>query len=590
MLLLFACTVTPSKLDRRWLAILVLSFVAGLGVSWQRWTNPVIDSGREMNQPLRMLDGERLYADVGHIYGPLSPYLHSVLYRLFGPSLTVLYADGIVSAAIILVLVYVLARRILDPAATAIALLTVMWLCAFKPAGNYVFPYAFNALHGTLLALATLAIAAAALETPSLSRFAWAGVTAGVTVLAKTEMGIAALSAGLIAAWLSRAGETGAAFRRAAVFCGCAAAVTAAGYGPIAAAVGWRTIAFDNWLLPFHLPTGLAYFNAGLSGFDHPLASLGRMVLAAVKLVLIAAIIGAIAYLAAGPPQAARRARFVLIAAVAVALALGLTTGLDWDRGPFMAMPLVLGALVAWLGRRPPPRADRIAVLYTLFALVQLARILLHVRSGGAYGSFLLPMSIVMFVYLWAGPLAVAIPDAAPRRAARTIALSLLLASAVGTAIVLAYRYRHTDTIAVRSPRGTLIASADIGTAWNDALVFIAQRTLPGDYIAVLPEGTSLLFLSGRRNPLREEIITPGFLDAVGEARAIAALERTDTRLVLLVNRATREFGAEAFGRDYCQTLMAWIAARYQPCATFGSQDPGLRVGDKPFFVRAYCR
>ena len=45
-LLLFACTVTPSKLDRRWLAILVLSFVAGLGVSWQRWTNPVIDSGR----------------------------------------------------------------------------------------------------------------------------------------------------------------------------------------------------------------------------------------------------------------------------------------------------------------------------------------------------------------------------------------------------------------------------------------------------------------------------------------------------------------------------------------------------------------
>jgi hypothetical protein len=154
-----------------------------------------------------------------------------------------------------------------------------------------------------------------------------------------------------------------------------------------------------------------------------------------------------------------------------------------------MAMPLVLVALVVWLGRRPPPRADRVAVLYTLFALA-----------------------------------------------------------------------------------------------------FIAQRTVPGDYVAVLPEGTSLLFLAGRRNPLREEIVTPGFLDAAGEARAIAALEHSDTRLVLLVNRATREFGAEAFGRDYCQTLMAWIVARYQPCATFGAQDPRLRVGDKPFFVRAYCR
>ena len=287
--------------------------------------------------------------------------------------------------------------------------------------------------------------------------------------------------------------------------------MTAAGYGPIAAAVGWRTIAFDNWLLPFHLATGLAYFNAGLSGFDHPLASLGRMVLAAVKLVLIAAIIGAIGYLATGPPQAARRARFVLIAAVAVALALGLTTGLDWD-------VVVVVVQAWWWWCRPPPRADRVAVLYTLFALVQLARILLHVRSGGAYGSFLLPMSIVMFVYLWAGPLAAAIPDAAPRRTARAIALSLLLASAVGTAIVLAYRYRHTDTVAVRSPRGTLIASADIGGAWNDALAFIAQRTVPGDYVAVLPEGTSLLFLAGRRNPLREEIVTPGFLDAAAAA------------------------------------------------------------------------
>jgi hypothetical protein len=582
--------VTPSKLHRRWLAILVLSFVAGLGVSWQRWTNPVIDSGREMNQPLRILDGERLYADVSHIYGPLSPYLHSALYRLFGPSLTVLYADGIVCAAIILVLVYLLARRILDPDATAIALLTVMWLCAFKPAGNYVFPYAFNALHGTLLALATLAIAAAALEAPSLSRFAWGGVIAGATVLAKIEMGIAALSAGLIAAWLSRGGETGAALRRAAVFCVCALAVAAAGYGPIAATVGWRTLAFDNWLLPVHLPAGLVYFNAGLSGFDHPLTSLGRMVLAAVKLVLMAAIVGAAAYLAAGPQPAVRRARLVLIAAVAVALALGLTTGLDWDRGPFMAMPLLLVTLVVWLACTPPALSGRTAMLYALFALVQLARILLHVRSGGAYGSFLLPMSIVMFVYLWTGPLAAALPDAAPRRAARAIVLSLLLASAVGTAIVLAYRYRHTDTVAIRSPRGTLIASADVGTAWNDALAFIAQRTVPGDYVAVLPEGTSLLFLAGRRNPLRDEIVLPGLLDAAGEARAIAALERTDTRLVLLVNRATREFGAEAFGRDYCQTLMTWIAARYQPCAMFGAQDPGLRIGDKPFFVRAYCR
>jgi hypothetical protein len=578
-----------SRDDRRWLAILAVAFAAGLALSWQRWADPVIDSGREMNQPLRMLGGERLYADVGHIYGPLSPYLHAAAYRLFGPSLTVLYADGAVSAAIVLALVYLLARRVLDENASGAAALAVMWLCAFKPAGNYVFPYSYNALHGTLLALVTLALAGRALASPSSIRFASAGAAAGAAILAKTEMGLAALAAGLAAAWLSRDQRPGAA-RRGAVFLAAAVLVAGSVYAALAAAVGWRTLAFDNWLLPFHLPPPLAYFNASLSGFDHRLVSLARVCLAAVKLAVIAAIVGAVACLAAGPPDAKRQARLVLVGAIAVTVLLGVTTGLDWDRGPFLAMPLVLAALVVWLARQPPTPEYRLVTLYAVFALVHLARIFLHVRSGGAYGSFLLPMSVVVLAYVLLGPLAGALPGAAPRRVARAIVLSLLLASAAGTAVVLAYRYQRTHTVAVATDRGRLVAAPDTGAAWNAALAFIGERTPPGGYVAVLPEGTSLLFLSGRRNPLREEIVTPGFLDAAGEDRAIRALERTDTRLVLLVNRATREFGAEAFGRDYCVRLMRWIDAHYHPCATFGAGDPALVIGDRPFFVRAYCR
>src|SRR5262245_536706 len=95
-----------SRDDRRWVAMLAISFVVGLAASWQRWAGLVIDSGREMNQPLRLASGEMLYSDVGHIYGPLSPYAHAALYRLFGPSVGLLYADGIVSAVFILGIVY----------------------------------------------------------------------------------------------------------------------------------------------------------------------------------------------------------------------------------------------------------------------------------------------------------------------------------------------------------------------------------------------------------------------------------------------------------------------------------------------------
>ncbi|HEX6464765.1 MAG TPA: hypothetical protein VFZ98_09940 [Vicinamibacterales bacterium] len=575
------------KRDRVWLAILTVSFAAGLAVSWQRWADPVIDSGREMNQPLRLVEGETLYRDVGHIYGPLSPWFHAGLYRAFGPSINILYVDGIGSALAILAAVYWLGRRIMDPAAAGTATLTVMWLCTFKPSGNYIFPYSYNALHGTLLALLTLGLSLRALRRPTFGSFVAAGLISGVTFLAKTEMGFAALFAGITAAALASCSA-----RRRVLLAGTFVASTAilagAVYGAIAANVGWRTLVFDCWLLVYNLPGPLRYFNRGISGFDHPLASVVRVLIATAKLAIIGAVIGSVSYLIAGPRSSASRARIVLVATLVLGAVLAVTTGLDWDRGPFLAMPVVLVAVLISRGRLP--RVDSTVTLYAAFALAALARILLHVRSGGAYGSFLLPISIVVFTYLWVGPFPASLPDAVPRRMAVTLVLGLLLASAAGTAGVLAFRYRELNTTKISASRGTMIAPPDIATAWNEALAYIDSHTRPGDPIAVLPEGTSLTFLSGRRNPLREEIVTPGFLDAAGEARVIRQIDTAGTAVILIVNRPTREFGAAVFGRDYNVTLMRWIVSRYAPCATFGASASGLDIGDKPFFVRAYCR
>src|SRR3954454_21278741 len=109
-----------------------------------------------------------------------------------------------------------------------------------------------------------------------------------------------------------------------------------------------------------------------------------------------------------------------------------------------------------------------------------------------------------------------------------------------------------------------------MGLALNQALDYIDRHTNTSDEIAVLPEGTALTFLSGRRNPLREEIITPGYLDDAAEGRAIQQLETASTALILIPNRPTREFGPAVFGRDYGRQLMRWIEANYTLCATFG--------------------
>jgi hypothetical protein len=567
-----------------------------------------------MNQPLRLATGEWLYSDVRHIYGPFSPYFHALLYRVFGPSLWVLYADGIASAVIILALVYRLSRRIMPPYAAGAATLSVTWLCALKPAGNYVMPYSFGALHGTLFALASLTLVTEAAfdddGTRPIAGFTIAGIVAGLAALAKTELGLAAVAAGMAAALLSVA-DRRARWRRFGAFLAPATALVLVVYGWLVAVLGRTAVITDSWLLWYTVPPALRSYNEAISGFDHPLRSLTRMLIALGKLGSLAAILAAISQLKArgfaanaqAPPSISGRllltsATRALLVAALIPAALVVTVGFDSDKGPYLAMPFLLVGLI-WVERQRlregrsngSSASARVIIVYAIFALVCLGRMILHVRSGGAYGSFLVPVSIVLFTYIWAVPFGDWLESGGASRIGSTIAVAMILLDVVATAGLLAYQYRLRYQVHVASERGTLIAEPDVGMAWNEALSFIRQRTSPGDFVAVFPEGTSLDFMSERRNPLREEIVTPGYLDGPHEARAIRQLEASAAPLVLITDRNTKEFGGlKTFGRDYAVEMMRFIESRYEPCATFGPvKDWNLQIGDRPFFIKAYC-
>ncbi|MCU0242137.1 MAG: glycosyltransferase family 39 protein, partial [Vicinamibacteria bacterium] len=179
--------------DRRGLGLLMLSFLLGIACSWERWGSPLVDCGREMQAPLRILQGERLYADISYFYGPFSPYLHWGLYRLFGPSLDVLRIDGMISALLIIGLIYAIARQVMDSTAATMAAFGVTWLCAFKQAGNYILPYAYPAVHGCLFGLAAFLFIVRALQTGRRRWVSLAGLLTGLAFLSKLEMGCAAL-------------------------------------------------------------------------------------------------------------------------------------------------------------------------------------------------------------------------------------------------------------------------------------------------------------------------------------------------------------------------------------------------------------
>jgi hypothetical protein len=585
-----------------WLALVASSLAAGLAASWQRWGSPLVDCGREMNQPLRLLAGERLYADVAHLYGPLAPHLNAVLYWLFAPHLSVLVGHGLVVTTLIVGLTYWIARQIMGRPESALAAIGITWLCALKPSGNYVLPYAYAALDACGLGLVALALAMRFLQTGGVWTLCLASGAAGLACLAKIEIGTAAGAVVVIAAWLGARSPRERAVRLAASVLP-AASLVAVAYGLLAAGIGWNTLARESYLLTRDLPPALVFYNKRMFGLDHPLESLLQMSVLAIRMALVAALVcwAALATAGAGrdgaaaaPACALRRARLWAAALAALSAVTALLAG--WDKGPFLAVPFLLAGLLAFglirarrglarFGR--VPQRSALLVLLAAFALTTLARTMLRVRSGGAYSSFLLPVGIILFIYAWAHILPLFVRGAAARRAVRRIALGVLFLWIGATALVTAYRYDRHFRYVLTTPRGTMRVLPVEGVAFDQALAFILERTRPGDTVLVMPEGSALDFFTDRKNPLNEEITTPGLLD---EERALIRLEQTRTPLVLFANRTTIEFGASVLGRDYHQRIVAWIADRYEVCGLFGRDvRPNAQIGDRGFFFRAYC-
>jgi len=70
--------------------------------------NPVIDGGREMNTPLRLLRGEMIYSEVYYLYGPVAPSFNAAVQSLRRPPQPSLPA-GLAGALLLVLLIFRLA-------------------------------------------------------------------------------------------------------------------------------------------------------------------------------------------------------------------------------------------------------------------------------------------------------------------------------------------------------------------------------------------------------------------------------------------------------------------------------------------------
>jgi hypothetical protein len=550
------------------------AFVHALVAGWRKWGDLTADTGRELDLPRRLAEGQLLYRDARFYYGPLAPYLNALLYRLFGVHLDVLVWAGIASAALLCIALYRLARFFVPRWGAAAVSVAFLYLCAFAQlyvggTFNFVLPYTFAATYGILAATWSLVFLIEHLRTQRRERFFLSVACLVLAALSKVEAFAPALAAHsvFLAAMLVARSR----LRRTYL----------AGYGVAAAAVGgvWGALAVavgpSLWTenVAGVVNRGSRRFVLWAMGFADPAASLRAMGLSAALLV-------AVMLLSFLVSRMLSRRSLPGPAAWGLATAVGLATLFAYRYWQLhvhfrvlpVAMTVAVTVLAVLYAKQPGRRREWLGhALVWVFGLACLGRIVLASRPQH-YGFYLLPAGLVCVGLLFFdyGP-RLSGSGVWPARVFGAAGIGLLAASA-SLAFADSQRLFALHTYELDVPRGRLW----IVNRWGleGPAVHALSRLPPETRLATVPEGAGLLFFSGLREADSMFSYLP--MEVVGPAGDDALLRRWKANppdVIAWIGRPMAEFGSAGFGVDYARRSMSWVREEYEPAT-----DPAAAI------------
>lgn len=174
--------------------IILSAIIFLLKLSWLRWGDLIIDSGREMYVPFALSRGALLYRDIFYLYWPFSPYFNALIFKISGPTIYSLVAGGILSVCAASLLVYKLCRFFLNAFFSTFVVLAFLFVFAFGYyvyLGNYNFiiPYSYPAVHSIIFSLAAFFFYFSFLRYRSRADGLPAGLFVFLALLTRIEMG-----------------------------------------------------------------------------------------------------------------------------------------------------------------------------------------------------------------------------------------------------------------------------------------------------------------------------------------------------------------------------------------------------------------
>jgi hypothetical protein len=526
-----------------------------------------------MYVPVALLKGKVLYRDVWYLYGPLAPYFNSLLFRVFGVHLYVLYWAGSISALLSGIFLFLTGMR-LGSWPMGLGAAAIVQSQAFESSYMcFPLPYSFASVYGCLVSCLFLWLIVRCIESIRWMWMFFLGIAAALALLLKPEFGTVCYAT--LAMYIAiRAVRWG--WKSLGRDCGAALP------GVVA------SLAVIGWMLSISGVQFITQENIMSWPTSYFMRRYGKQWLAATGLIVTPRIIGAEAlwtiillaavFVANRLLQRVKSDRsyfFVLwpVATIIGACAMSTVPGAGLASAAILEFLLpkqlvcfVLAAgAILWVRmlRGPSQTRDSALALAFTFSSLLAFRILFLLRPEG-YAIYYDGPAVLSFLLL-----ASTVVPRSGRSPLFVTRSELLIAVTVVIAVMLHssfYGYQLANRVPLSTEEGMVKVSKPMSESYSAAIEWMKGAKAHGQAVLSVPEDTSLYFLSGTDCPTRVIAFTPGLVAPGHMAdELIAEIETRRIPYLLWSNREFPDYGTPVFGTDYDRDLGDYFRAHYRP-------------------------
>jgi len=579
--------------------LLVASGVLMANISWGKWMDILVDFGLQVYTPWQLSQGQVLYKDIIHIHGPLSAYIHSLLFMVFGPGISILAWFNIGLIITLTVIIHHLFRNLFDPLTGLLAALSFVVVFAF---GNYlqvanynfVCAYEYTLPHGVFLSFVAIHQFVNYLRNPLPRTLFWIGLLSGLILLTKPEAFLAEITAigtGLLLALQFHETSLKGSLHKILIFFSAFLIPSLvfvfyfSFHMPIEQAL---KSPFNHLIYIFNSEVKSLPFYKAITGTGFFWKNLSYMFITLGGYLFIYTVLKFLNKGIVGRYGNVQTPYWICFSAFLALFIIFRDTILWMDL--MRPLPLIL---IAYIGisvyrllfhqQTPQDKKRQIPILVlTLFSLVLLLKIFLNVHVQH-YGFALALPGFLIFVALLMHELPLIFKKFQGSAMVPSIFGLVFLLVHTGMMGWISFKMYQIKDFPIGKGRdrvydfspyrmGTPAEPYLRGILFNYALEWIDQNLDPEEEFVTFPAAPMLNYMSRRGSPIITGLLNPHVLLLTGESSILNSLKDNPPNYIVLVDQDFAHMGARFFGRDYAQATFEWIVQNYQVTQQIGAR------------------